>query len=128
MTIRLHLTRDSVAAGDDFNAPHRRSMTVPLSLSDADAVRTIIEKIVESRYLPGASMAGTASWAAFSNLPLAVISNVPPELSVFWHMDDEIQRDLDLRGDGLHIYFAYLKMAPPAIAFDVLESCISTWR
>jgi hypothetical protein len=126
MPLALHLTRDSVAAGDDADAPHDRLCEADVDLAAEGNLARLIRLVLETGYLP--SVAGPASGAAFSHFPLAVISNIQPALSVMWLTESEIRERLDWRGGRLRIHFAYLAGAEPKLAFDILRSSLSAWR
>jgi hypothetical protein len=49
--LRLHLTRDSVAAGDDINAPHAKHMQIEGVATAIDVVNAVIQ----CGYLPNIS-------------------------------------------------------------------------
>ena len=64
----IKLTRASVAAGDDINAPHFKKIEI-----NADwKIERILTKIINSNYLP--LIAGKATWSVAINKPIAVIS------------------------------------------------------
>ena len=67
---RLKMTRDSVCAGDDCDAPHHKTIDFEPAIGILDAVRAA----VASNYL--ASIAGgKASWVAFlDGEPIAVVA------------------------------------------------------
>lgn len=58
-TIRATLTRDSVAAGDDCDAPHERAM----SFESGTTVEQAVTAIAASNYLASIS-GGLATWVA----------------------------------------------------------------
>jgi hypothetical protein len=123
---RVHLTRDSVAAGDDSDAPHALAMSIAPPVATAGDLQTLIREIVESRYLP--SVMGRATWAAFSNMPLAVISNENAEPNFFWILDSEIEQKLAWQDGDLRLHFTYLATTEPKAAFEILSRCMSAWR
>jgi hypothetical protein len=60
-TVRVVLTRDSVCAGDDADAPHEKTVTVPAFLAPSELARVLAEG-----YL--ASVAGVGhSWTCVLN-------------------------------------------------------------
>lgn len=72
------VTRDSVAAGDDADAPH--SMVVDIVFNDT--LETILKRILETGYLPKI-YGGKATWRVAYNQPLAVIAqewDVPKQI------------------------------------------------
>lgn len=67
--MKIHLTRDSVCAGDDVDAPHARTM----SFADEAPLDSVIDEIMRSGYL--ASIAGgKATWSAVARHPIAVVA------------------------------------------------------
>ncbi|MER7755374.1 hypothetical protein [Kitasatospora sp. NPDC097643] len=75
--MRIHLTRDSVAAGDDVDAPHARTLTVPDGL-DLAAVCAALGLPRPTLPLIGG---GRASWIlrAADGTALAVLAQQWPE-------------------------------------------------
>lgn len=63
------LTRDSVAAGDDSDAPHYLTIEVDVE----DRIGDILSAVLALRYLPQIS-GGKATWSVASNEPLAIIA------------------------------------------------------
>ncbi|MBA4032628.1 MAG: hypothetical protein C0478_17310 [Planctomyces sp.] len=66
---QLHLTRDSVAAGDDIQAPHRKRITVVAGTS-------LSEVLAEVRRLGYLAMISgdKATWVVEASVPLAVVA------------------------------------------------------
>jgi len=71
--LKVNVTRSSVAAGDDVDAPHAQHFTFPESLSMQD----ILDRIVKAGYLARIS-GGNGSWVATSHIPVAVIAQQWP--------------------------------------------------
>ena len=78
--MKVYTTRDSVAAGDDVDAPHERIFSFLDSLSTLE----VISRIVADGCL--AKIAGEkATWSAVSGVPLAVVAQQWSEpRSVLW--------------------------------------------
>jgi len=67
--MQVFLTRDSVAAGDDVDAPHDMTITVP----DGSSIEAIVATVAKSGYL-ASIRGGKATWVATSKIPLAVVA------------------------------------------------------
>ena len=68
--ISIRLTRDSVCAGDDTNAPHERRFTVPLSAK----IQDLIEKVWKIKYAAQIE-GGKATWVLkLNSVPIAVFA------------------------------------------------------
>jgi hypothetical protein len=65
----LIITRDSVAAGDDVDAPHE----MLLEFDENEKVEKIIKTILKSNYLPKI-YGGKATWCIIAHKPLAIIA------------------------------------------------------
>lgn len=113
--MKVLLTHDSVAMGDDIDAPHSSEFTV----NDNTGVASVIEIVFHSNYL--ASIAGgIATWAAISYIPLAVLAQqwsspklllpVPPLAA------------LNFANNTLAIHFKYHTQQDPYLIYDQLYS------
>lgn len=122
--VRLHLTRDSVAAGDDCDAPHDRREAVARDLHTPADLQSVLAEVAGG-YLPG--VAGPACWAAYSRLPLAILSSAWPAPKSVWLTDGDWDR-LDLRGDVLHVHIVYLGTVDPDVAVEVVRRSFSALR
>ena len=69
MTRALVIWRDSVAAGDDADAPHEWL----LSATPDASVAEVVERITSARYLASIS-GGEATWILEGDRPLAVVA------------------------------------------------------
>lgn len=67
--MKIHLTRDSVCAGDDVDAPHTRTM----SFADETPLDSVIEEISRSGYLVSIA-GGKVTWSAVAGHPIAVVA------------------------------------------------------
>ncbi|MFD7583731.1 hypothetical protein ACFV61_35720, partial [Kitasatospora sp. NPDC059817] len=74
--MRIHLTRDSVAAGDDAGAPHPAALTLP---DDLDLPQALVALGLPRPYLPLIG-GGRASWILRTGdgAPLAVLAQQWP--------------------------------------------------
>lgn len=68
-TISIKVTRDSVCAGDDLDGLHLRQ----IDISEMTPVRFVIQRILESGYLPSIS-GGHAAWLIESGRPIGVVA------------------------------------------------------
>jgi hypothetical protein len=113
--MKAYLTRDSVAAGDDADAPHAREIDVP----DDVTVTELVQLVWRDARLPSIS-GGQATWALSSIVPLAVgaqqwgapriLSSFPPKLA-----------ELDVKGGTVRLHFSYFAQRDPEAVFEVLR-------
>jgi hypothetical protein len=121
--MQLHLARDSVAAGDDVDAPHFRVETIEQTIQSPAELQAALDHIAD-RYLP--HVAGWATWAVYSRLPVAIISNrwnvfsLRRQTRPLWYSDNDLKR-FDVRDGAIHLYFVYLLSQNPNLAFDVID-------
>lgn len=118
MTIKLHLARDSVAAGDDMLAPNGRTFRVENTITSARDLQDAVIRLAPD-YLPGVE-GGGVSWAAWSGLPLAVFSNRGTNPRGFFLMDSHADR-FDRTADGIRVWFTYFGDREPDAVFDILS-------
>lgn len=124
MALLLHLTRDSVAAGDDADAPHQRVERLAQDLGTPAEFQALLGEIAR-RYLPG--VAGRATWMAWSRVPLLVLSNAWPAPRMIWLIESDLPL-LDWREDGVHAHFVYLALTDPEAALEVASRSMSALR
>lgn len=128
-SMKEHVTRSSVAAGDDLEAPHSRQFTFP----DDSSTQDILNAIITAGYL--ASIAGgCASWIAMSQIPIAVVAQQWPAarmLTLSLRTQDETVRP----NGEMKIHFDYQQQADPEELYARLESSAPlvpakrrTWR
>jgi len=67
--VKLLLTRDSVAIGDDINAPHLKETAIDESATSLDLAR----QILKMRYLANIGT-GEATWSMATDIPVAIIA------------------------------------------------------
>ena len=113
--MQLFVTRDSVCAGDDGDAPHPRTFPSLPSATPAQAVATVLA----ARYLPSIG-GGRATWVAASAVPLAVIAQQWPAPRWLGLSSRDRQR-LDCNGDLLRLHFSYLAQQDPEQVLATLE-------
>jgi hypothetical protein len=113
--MNVRVTRDSVAAGDDIDAPHTRSFSFPDSLS----MLQLVSAIVAERYL--ASIIGNkATWSVVSGIPLAVVAQQwSTPRAIGW--PEPVLSDLDWREGVLCVHFNYHTQLDPEFVLQVLK-------
>ena len=112
--MKLHVTRDSVALGDDIAAPHERRFSFPDSMSIEEA----IEKVVASNYLAGVQ--GGATWSVVSGFPIAVVAQrweSPRHVS--W--EPVTLKSLQSKDGFVGLHFNYHAQLDPEIVLEVLK-------
>ncbi|RED16996.1 hypothetical protein [Parasphingopyxis lamellibrachiae] len=124
MPTSLHLTRDSVAAGDDFDAPHSRTIKVERRIETPGALQECLDDIA-AVYLP--NVAGPACWAAYSHMPLAILSDAWSKSKPFWLPDGNFQH-LDIRDGAIHLNFVYLALEDPETAHRIIGRIVRAGR
>ena len=112
--MRLYITRDSVAAGDDVDAPHLR--TGAFAGSD---ISQIVSACLAISPLPSIA-GGDATWAISSGLPLAVIAQQWPKPKMLSQFPPKLDR-LDFDGDLLRLHFTYFAQQSPDDVFAILR-------
>ena len=113
--MRAYVTRESVCAADDVNAPHAAQIQVP----DDWTWDTLIHHVWEGSRLPSIA-GGKASWALSSNIPLAVFAQEWREPVVLFRLDSERER-LDSSGQGIRLHWSYFAQLDPALVLEVLR-------
>ena len=116
MTIRLYITRESVAAGDDVDAPHLRAGTI----SDDTSIEQLVGACLKFSPLPTIA-GGEATWCLSSLVPLAVVAQQWEQPRLVWGVSRRIG-SLDLRGDELRLHFSYFAQHDPNDVLDVLNN------
>lgn len=118
--MQVFLRRDSVAAGDDADAPHDKTISVPNSSS----LEEIITIILHSGYL-ASIQGGKATWSATSNIPLGVIAQewAKPKMLTPYPIDF---KKLDRVGHDLRIHFTYYAQLDPQTVFQTLQRWVQS--
>ena len=109
--MKIYVSRRSVAAGDDINAPNSESLSVP----DETDLREIVQGIAKSGYLPRIA-GGQATWSVTSNIPVAVVAQqwAEPRMLGPFSLDE-----LDNRDGLLRLYFNYHDQIDPDTVYKV---------
>lgn len=110
--MRLYVSRDSVCAGDDTDAPHARVFDVPGTPDVAGAV----EHVLASGYLPSIA-GGLATWSIVSAIPVAVVAQQWPKPRHFMVAG---LRHVDYVADTLRLHFNYHAQIDPETVRNVL--------
>lgn len=113
--MKIIITRDSVAAGDDIDAPHRLEFGVPSDQS----ILHVLRHVSQLNYLPSI-VGGKATWSAVSGFPLAVVAQQWREPKPLCASSIAMP-ELDSRSDGLYVHFNYHSQTDPDIVFGVLN-------
>ena len=113
--MNLYVTRESVAAGDDVDAPHARTFALPHEAS----LETALVTVMSARYLPSIS-GGLATWSVASGIPLAVIAQQWPAPRMLSGVSDNLDA-LDRAPGLLRLHFNYHAQLDPEIVLEVLR-------
>ena len=109
--MRVILTRDSVCAGDDINAPHSKK----LFFFWPPTIEALIRKIQDSNYLAQIS-GGKATWIAkIDGTSVAVVAQEWSAPKYFISSKQKIRRLRDCQ--SVELFFEYLAQADPEEAF-----------
>lgn len=114
--LQVHLTRDSVAAGDDFDPPHSRHLRVP----KRDHALALVGEVLKHSYLP-CIVGGKATWVVTSHEPFAVCAQEwaePKNLGL--PVPIEI---LATEGGEIRLHFSYIGQVDPMVVLNVLRVC-----
>jgi hypothetical protein len=113
--MQVFLMRDSVAAGDDADAPHAKTITVP----DGSSLEAIITMVAQSGYLAYIG-GGKATWSANSKIPLAIVAQEwdKPKMLSYYTVPFSKVKMVD---GNLHLYFTYYMQLDPNVVFEVLK-------
>ena len=114
--LRLQLTRDSVALGDDMHSPHLKKVTLPADVS-AEGIATWI---VENRYLPQNIQGGKATWSLVSKRPLAVLAQQWDKPKMLSNCPDSLE-ELDFEDGVLRAQVNYHAQKNPNAVFRKLD-------
>lgn len=111
---KIILTRDSVAAGDDGDAPHYQTIEIGVD----DKIEAILNAISDLCYLPQIS-GDKATWSVASNEPLAIIAQewIAPKLicmSEYPHPGTRAFYNIE------RLHFNYHAQDDPETAFKIL--------
>jgi len=109
-TISLELTRDSVCAGDDIDAPHLTN----LDLSANTTTMALAAQIQSSRYLANIAGGQATCVMEVDGTPVAVIAQQ-------WEKPAILDAHLDLsRASSVHI--RYMAQSNPALVSETIQA------
>ena len=111
----ITLTRESVSAGDDVNAPHKMKIEIKTDWK----INEIIEHIVELGYLP--KIIGNATWSIAINKPIAVISQHDNYLPKLICLPDYPHQETRGFVDIKNIHINYHGQVDSNMVFEVLH-------
>ena len=112
--MKVRLTRESVAMGDDADAPHHYEITV----ADDASLSAIIKVVVQSHYL--ASIAGgRATWTVISRIPIAVVAQQWAESRMLTPVSS--LSSLNFSGNVLSIHFDYRAQQDPDLVYEEFQ-------
>ena len=107
--MKILVTRDSVCAGDDSDAPH----SLELEIAPDATLRDVLGLLERPRYLAGIQ-GGMATWVAVSGAPLAIVCEQHSEPWCLFDADtlaSELFREATL-------HFFYLAQIDPVFIRD----------
>ena len=113
--MKAYITRDSVCAADDVDAPNARELTIPDGLAVDELVRQVI-RLADLPHIAG----GNATWCVSSIAPLAVIAQQWPEPRLLNFIAPERSR-LDFAEGVFRSHFSYFAQQDPEVVFEVLR-------
>jgi hypothetical protein len=112
--MNAYVTRDSVCAGDDIDAPHARQIFVP----DGLTVEALIRHVISEADLPDIS-GGKATWCISSKIPLAIIAQQWAEPKPVTFFAPKLS-ELDIRGDVFRAHISYFAQQDPTLVLEIL--------
>lgn len=113
--MKLYLTRDSVAAGDDVDAPHLMEIEGPAT----EDVGAAIARVLATGYLPRIS-GGKATWSVASNRIIAVVAQQWPQPKLLRSYDTSY-KGLDVNEGKLRLHFNYHAQEEPETVLQILR-------
>ena len=112
--MKILLTRESVAMGDDADAPHNGEMTV----ADATSLQAIIKVIIQSNYL-AAIGGGKATWIVMSRIPLAIVAQQWAEPKMLTPVPSLTR--LNFSDNVLSMHFDYRSQRDPDLIYEEFQ-------
>jgi len=112
--MKLYVTRESVCAGDDVDAPHQITLSVP----DKYTLEDIARAIQRAGYLP-TIQGGKATWSVVSGVPIAVMAQQWSEPKMLTSLD-LVRKELDLSGSTIRVHVNYHAQIDPDIVYEIL--------
>ena len=112
--MKILLTRDSVAMGDDADAPHHREMDI----ADDTSLQAIIKAILQSRYLATIG-GGKATWTVVSRIPIAIVAQQWAEPRML--VPAPSLSSLNFSGNVLSVHFNYRTQQDPDLVYEEFQ-------
>ena len=113
---KIKLTRESVAMGDDIDAPHLLEIEIQSDWKILD----ILKHILKLNYLPQI-YGGKATWSVAINEPIAVLSQDNSENPMLICLPDYPYHDTLGFINIEHIHFNYHAQKKPTEVYEVLS-------
>ena len=113
---KIKLTRESVAMGDDIDAPHFFEIEIQSNWT----ILEILKSIIKSNYLPKI-YGGKATWSVAINEPIAILSQENFENPVLICLPDYPFHDTMGFVKIEHIHFNYHAQKKPEEVYEVLS-------
>jgi len=113
---KIKLTRESVAIGDDIDAPHLLEIEIQSNWTILD----ILKHILKLNYLPQIN-GGKATWSVAINEPIAVLSEENSENPLLICLPDYPYHDNLGFVNIEHIHFNYHAQKKPIEVYEVLS-------
>jgi len=113
--MRIILSRESVCAGDDVDAPHSKTISLPTDMP----ILEVLSVISKSGYLARIA-GGKATWSAVSNVPLAVFAQQWSEPRALPAAHSQLEQ-MNFRDSTLKIHFIYHAQREPETVFAELS-------
>jgi hypothetical protein len=113
--MKIKLTRTSVCAADDVDAPHAKAMTVP-----DDIPLDELARIVQKDYIPMNIAGGKATWSLVATEPLAVLAQQWRDPKLVWQFHLDLAA---LKGEdgSVRLHVNYHVQVDPDIVLEVLR-------
>jgi hypothetical protein len=113
---KIKLTRESVAMGDDINAPH----ILEIEIDPNWTITEILKCIIKADYLPKIS-GEKATWSVAINEPIAVLTQKNPEKPLLICLPDYPYHGTKGFVEFDHIHFNYHMQKKASEVFEVLS-------
>ena len=113
---KIKLTRESVAMGDDIDAPH----VLEIEIEPNWTIIEILKYISNIDYLPRIS-GGRATWSVAINEPIAVFTQETPEEQLLICLPDYPFHGMSRFVEFEHIHFNYHAQKKASEVFEVLS-------
>ena len=113
--VNAYVTRDSVSAAEDVDAPHGHRFHLPDAWSWAD----LVHRVWRASTLPKIA-GGHATWALSSGIPLAVAAQEWDQPTVLFRLDSD-RKALDIDINELRLHWSYFDQTDPELVLKLLR-------